>query len=172
MKRLAPAFPLIVSLLFAAAPAFAQDHPVKHHDVPADVPHPYDVNADAHADVKAALAAAKKSGKPTLLIFGANWCPDCRSLDASLHSEKNAPLIDRNFQVVKIDVGDWDKNIDISDAYGKPIAKGIPAAAIVSPKGEVLYVTKLGELADARKMSDQGIYDFFRQRADEAKKGG
>ncbi len=171
MKR-APVVLALAALLLAAAPAFAQDHPKTHHEVPADVPHPYDVNADAHADIKAALAEAKKTGKPTLLVFGANWCPDCRALDASLHSEKNAPLINQHFQVVKIDVGDWDKNLDISDSYGKPIAKGIPAAVIVSPKGKVLYATKAGELADARKMSDDGVYDFFQQRVAEAKQGG
>jgi len=32
---------------------------------------------------------------------------------------------------------------------------------ILSPKNEVLYATKDGELADARKLGDDGIYDFF-----------
>ena len=43
-----------------------------------------------------------------------------------------------------------------------PIKKGIPAVAILSPRGEVLYATKEGELANARTMSDKGIYDFFK----------
>lgn len=122
---------------------------------------PYDVHADAKAQVKQALAIGHKTHKPTLLIFGANWCGDCRALDASLHTEKNAALIAQHFEVVKVDVGNWDHNLDVANAYGNPIEKGIPAAVVVSPEGQMVYTTKLGELANARKMSDEGIYDFF-----------
>lgn len=121
----------------------------------------YDEKADAHADVQAALAAAKASGKPVVVVFGANWCPDCRALDKALKNDANAALMSSSFHVVKVDVGQFDKNLDIAKAYGDPIKKGIPAAAVLSPQGEVLYATKAGEIGDARKMSDQGVYDFF-----------
>jgi thiol-disulfide isomerase/thioredoxin len=122
---------------------------------------PYDAAADAKAQVRQALAAGKKAHKPTLLIFGANWCGDCRALDASLHTAKNAALVEAHFEVVKIDVGNFDHNLELSQAYGDPIQKGIPAAVVVGADGKTLYTTKAGELANARKMSDQGIYDFF-----------
>ncbi|HCH0556420.1 thioredoxin family protein [Pseudoxanthomonas sp. X-1] len=129
---------------------------------------PYNPQADAKAEVAQALAAGKQARKPTLLIFGANWCGDCRALDTSLHSEKNAALVKQHFEVVKVDVGNWDHNLDIANTYGNPIEKGIPAAVVVSPAGKVVYATKAGELANARKMSDEGIYDFFSKVA----KGG
>jgi thiol-disulfide isomerase/thioredoxin len=128
---------------------------------------PYNPQADAKAEVAQALAAGKQARKPTLLIFGANWCGDCRALDTSLHSE-NAALVNQHFEVVKVDVGNWDHNLDIANTYGNPIEKGIPAAVVVSPTGKVVYTTKAGELANARKMSDEGIYDFFSKVA----KGG
>ena len=37
----------------------------------------------------------------------------------------------------------------------------IPAVAILSEDGKPLYATRSGELADARKMGDAGIYEFF-----------
>ncbi|PZP60111.1 MAG: thiol reductase thioredoxin [Pseudoxanthomonas spadix] len=129
---------------------------------------PYNPQADAKAEVAQALAAGKQARKPTLLIFGANWCGDCRALDTSLHSEKNAALVKQHFEVVKVDVGNWDHNLDIANTYGNPIEKGIPAAVVVSPAGKVVYATKAGELANARKMSDEGIYEFFSKVA----KGG
>jgi thioredoxin 1 len=43
------------------------------------------------------------------------------------------------------------------------LEKGIPAVAIISAKNEVLYVTREGELANARKMGDSGIYEFFKR---------
>jgi len=124
-------------------------------------PLPYDEAADAKADVKRTLGEAKKSNLPVLVIFGANWCEDCRALDKALKTGKNAELVNREFKVVKVDVGRFDKNLDVAEAYGNPIKKGIPGAAILSPDGKVLYLTKLGELADARHMSETGIYDFF-----------
>ena len=122
---------------------------------------PYDEAADARADVKRTLAEAGKRNMPVLVIFGANWCLDCRALDKALHEGRNAELVNREFKVVKVDVGRFDKNLDLAEAYGNPIKKGIPGAAVLSPQGSVLYITKLGELADARHMSETGIYDFF-----------
>jgi protein disulfide-isomerase len=98
---------------------------------------------------------------PVLLVFGANWCGDCQLLDTSFKSGESAPLIQKNFKVVKIDVGKFDKNVDVAESYGVPLKKGIPAVAILSPQGQVVYATKTGELANARKMGDRGIYDFF-----------
>ena len=134
-------------------------------------PLPYDEKADANADMQRALSAAKTTGTPVLVIFGANWCADCRALDKALSSGKNAELVAREFKVVKIDVGQFDRNLDVAARYGNPIKKGIPAAVVLSPQGEVLYATRLGELADARHMSDTGIYDFFKGVVQQAKKG-
>ncbi|MDB5766786.1 MAG: putative thiol-disulfide isomerase and thioredoxin, partial [Collimonas fungivorans] len=59
------------------------------------------------------------------------------------------------------DVGNFDKNLDVAQSYGNPIKKGIPAAVLLSPDNKILYSTKAGELADARRMGENGIYDFF-----------
>jgi thioredoxin 1 len=126
---------------------------------------PYNEQADAKAEVQRVVAEAKASNKPALLIFGANWCEDCRALDKALKSEKNAALMAQEFRVVKVDVGRFDRNLDIANTYGNPIKKGIPAAVVISPKGDLIYATRAGELADARGMSESGIYDFFKQAA-------
>ena len=62
-----------------------------------------------------------------------------------------------------VDVGQMDKNLDVAKSYGVPLEKGIPAVAIISTNNEVLYATKAGELADAKKMGDNGIYEFFKR---------
>jgi len=131
---------------------------------------PYDEAADAKADVKQALSAAKSANMPVLVIFGANWCKDCRALDQALSTGRNAELVKREFKVVKVDVGNFDKNLDLAEAYGNPIKKGIPAAVVLSPDNKVLYATRLGELADARSMSETGIYDFFKKVTETARK--
>lgn len=122
---------------------------------------PYDEAADAKAQVAAALAEAGKARLPVLVVFGANWCGDCKVLDLAFKEGAAAPLIARHFKVVKVDVGRFDRNVGIAEQYGVPLKSGIPAVAVLSPQGQVLYATKGGELADARQMGDQGIHDFF-----------
>lgn len=121
---------------------------------------PYDEKADATADVAAAFAKAKATDRKVLIVFGANWCPDCRELDKAMHGQ-SAALIDAKFVVVKVDIGRFDKNMEIAQAYGNPTKKGIPAAVMVAADNRVLYATKGGELANARTMSESGVYDFF-----------
>ncbi len=122
---------------------------------------PYDERADAKADIAQALAAARQAKVPVLVVFGANWCPDCRILDAAFKSGPSATLIDKGFKVVKVDVGRFDRNVDVAEKYGIPLKKGIPTVAVLGADGSVRYATKGGELADARKMGESGIHDFF-----------
>ena len=150
---------LTASLLLAASFASQASGP----------PPIYDEAADAKAAVQAALADAQQAGRPVLVVFGANWCGDCRMLDATFKSGPSAPLIAQHFKVVKVDVGRFDRNVDIAEKYNVPLKKGIPAVAVLSPQGKLLYATEGGELADARKMGDQGVYDFFTRVAATAK---
>jgi protein disulfide-isomerase len=122
---------------------------------------PYDEAADAKADIAAALTAAQKDKVPVLVVFGANWCGDCKMLDMAFKEGASAPLIAKNYKVVKVDVARFTKNVDVAESYGVPLKKGIPAIAVLGENGRVLYATTGGELADARKMGDSGVADFF-----------
>ena len=124
---------------------------------------PYDESADARLEVRRALADAAAAGTSVLLVFGANWCTDCKILDMTMKKDPTSALVARTFKVVKVDVGRFDRNVDVATAYGVPLKSGIPAIAILSPRHEVVYATRAGELADARKMGDAGIHEFFRR---------
>ena len=133
--------------------------------VAADVP--YNEAADAKADIRAALAAAQQAKVPVLVVFGANWCGDCRMLDTAFKTGASAPLMAKSFRIVKVDVGRFDRNVDIATGYGVPLKSGIPAVAVLAANGRLLYATAGGELADARKMGDTGVLDFFTKVAAE-----
>jgi protein disulfide-isomerase len=124
---------------------------------------PYNETADAKLDIQQALTNAVAAKAQVIVVFGANWCGDCKMLDSAMKHGASAPLLARDFEIVKVNVGRFDKNVDIAKAYGVPLQKGIPAVVILSTNNEVVYVTKEGELANARSMGDSGIYDFFKQ---------
>lgn len=116
-------------------------------------PLPYDEQADAHADVRHAIEQAKSRHKKVLLVFGANWCPDCRSLSAQMQEGSLAKKLRLRYVVAKINIGNWDRNMDIANEYGNPPKKGIPAIAVLGADGQLLNATLAGELSVARSMS-------------------
>jgi thioredoxin 1 len=126
---------------------------------------PYDEAADAKAQIKSALTDASQANVSVLVVFGANWCGDCKMLDLAFKEGVAAPLIAKNFRVVKVNVGKFDRNTDVAESCGVPLKSGIPAVAILASNGQVLYATKAGELADARSMGDKAIYEFFAKAA-------
>ena len=142
----------LLSMALLTAPAWAIAAPL-----------PYNEAADAKAEIEQALATAGSTKRNVLVIFGANWCEDCRALDASLKSQKNAELLAKEFVVVKVDVGNFDRNGALTTQYGNPTKKGIPAAIVLAPNNQTLYATRAGELSNARRMSESGVYEFFSQ---------
>ncbi len=128
-------------------------------------PWPYNERADAAGDIQHALAAAQTDHRQVLLVFGANWCADCRALDQAMHGSSQR-LIARQFDVVKIDVGNFDKNLYLAKRYGNPIAKGIPAIVVLGADNQLLYSTAAGELANAGQMTERSIYDFLKRNLD------
>jgi len=124
---------------------------------------PYNEAADAQQEIRQALADAAQSGKSVIVVFGANWCGDCKVLDLAMKQGSSAAFVAREFRVVKVDVGRFDRNVAVAESYGVPLKNGIPAVVILSAANKVLYVTRAGELADARSMGENGIYDFLRK---------
>jgi thioredoxin 1 len=129
---------------------------------PARAQGPYDRRADAHKDIQTALADAQDDGKLVLLDFGANWCLDCIVLSHLFEDQTVRPFLDGNFHVVSVDVGNWDRNLDLSQRYGSPIDGGIPALVILARSGEVVASTKNGALADARTATAREVLDYLK----------
>ena len=122
---------------------------------------PYDEAADAHAQVAQAVSAAAQDHRPVLVVFGANWCPDCRALDLAMKDGRNAELIGREFRVVKVDVGRFDRNVDVAERYGVPLKKGVPALVVLEADGRVVYAQKNGEFESMRSMDPRSVNDFL-----------
>jgi thioredoxin 1 len=139
----------LLTALLAATGAFGQARSI------------YDENADAHAEVRAALARAAHEHKRVILDFGGNWCGDCQVLDLYFHREPNAALLAANFILVDIDIGRMDKNVDIAQKYDVPLQKGVPALAVLDPNGRLLYSQTHGEFESMRRMDSDSVTEFL-----------
>ena len=124
---------------------------------------PYNEAADARKEIRQALSEATQAGKSVIVVFGANWCGDCKVLDLAMKQGASAAFVTREFKVVKVDVGRFDRNVGVAESYGVLLKNGIPAIVILSAANKVVYVTRAGELADARNMGENGIYEFLKK---------
>jgi hypothetical protein len=56
-----------------------------------------------------------------------------------------------------------DANVDIAEKYGIPLHKGVPALAVLSEKGQLLYSQKGGEFEDMRNLQSSALTEFLLQ---------
>jgi len=115
----------------------------------------------AHAEIAAALHTAAATHKRVILDFGGNWCPDCLVLDRYFHDARNEPIVKANYVVVHINIGRMDANVDLARRYGIPLKKGVPALAVLSGSGKVLYSQKGGEFEAMRNMQSSALTQFL-----------
>jgi thioredoxin 1 len=121
----------------------------------------YAPGIDAHEEIKQAVAQAAKQHKNVLIVFGANWCYDCHVLDLAFHRPDLTSVLQKNYEVVHVDVGEGDKNQDIMQQYGVPMKKGIPALAVLDSHGKLLYSQQGGEFEKARSLAPEDLLTFL-----------
>ena len=163
--RLAVAALLALSLAApAAAEAPAPRMTIKSFEqLHQPLPLPYREGANADRDVSAALARASKSGKLLLIDLGGNWCLDCRLLAGTMEEQPLKAWIARHYETVMVDVGRFDKNLQIPAHYGiKKRLDGVPSILIVDPVSDRLVDEgHIASLSDARSMSPQAVADWL-----------
>ena len=120
----------------------------------------------APAEIRAALASASKDHKRVILVFGGNWCYDCHVLDATFHSKDIAPLVNANFHVVHINIGeDYDKNLDLAAKYQVPLKRGVPALVVLDPDGKLVYSQQAGEFENSTRIGPADVTAFLQKWA-------
>jgi thioredoxin 1 len=148
-------FPRSVAMALILVSGAAMAHPAGREIYPDP--------AEAKADIAHALATAASTHKRVLLDFGGNWCGDCQVLDIYLHNPQNAPLLESNFVLVHVNVGQYDANLDLAKKYGIPLEKGVPAVAVLNATGKLLYSQKSGEFESMRRMDPNAVTKFLVQ---------
>jgi thiol:disulfide interchange protein len=119
--------------------------------------------AQAKADLAAALKTAAATHKRVLLDFGGNWCGDCQVLDIYFHNSENLPILESNFVLVHVNIGHYDANLDIAEKYEIPLKKGVPALAVLSDHGKLLYSQRTGEFESMRRIDPSSVTGFLVQ---------
>ena len=122
---------------------------------------PFDNESDAKADVEMALERAVLSDNKLIIVMGANWCHDSRALAGWFETPRFARLLSKDYEVVFVDVGYKDRNIDIAQSYGIEKIKGTPTVLVVSPEAQLLNPKSAPTWRNAASRDEDAIFDYF-----------
>jgi thioredoxin 1 len=123
----------------------------------------YPPPTQAAADIAEAIRSAAATHKRVILDFGGNWCTDCHVLDSYFHDSANNSFLEANYILVHVNVGHLDTNVDIAEQYRIPLNKGVPAIAVLSNRGKLLYSQRTGEFEAMRYMQSGAVTEFLKR---------
>ena len=125
------------------------------------LPKPYDGLVYSDDDLKSFIVSTVKSNKQPIIIFGANWCPDCRIFSGTVDIPKIKSYIDDHFAILYIDVKRYEINMQLMEEFGIPSAEGIPRVLVFDKRMNLINNSNTTEWRTARERSSQEIFDFF-----------
>jgi thioredoxin-related protein len=152
---------VIAAAIVLAAPSLAADSAAPVTVSPHPEARPFGDPAHADRDVADAMARAKANGHRVLLVFGANWCHDSRALAGWFATPRFAAMLNPRYEIVWIDVGQKDHNLDLARRYGLDGIKGTPTVLMLDSAGKPLNLKDAPRWHDASKRSEDKIYRYF-----------
>jgi len=148
-------FLLLLSFSIAAPVVQAQTH---------DLEHLYNPDANAKADIAAAVKQAAIEKKHVLLQIGGNWCIWCKRLYKFVNDDpalKQAQ--DKDYIVYHLNYSKENKNLPILKTLGFPQRFGFPVIVILDAKGNRLHTQNTGILESADSYDKQKLLDMYKQ---------
>ena len=134
---------------------------------PSELPKPFSGQVIEARQLKDFISKALELKKQPLVIFGANWCPDAQCLEAVMKLVTVNKFVAQHYEVMRIDVGDYDQNMDLYKVFRMPSKEGIPRVIILDLKGKVLNLDSNDRWRAARETAPQEIFNYFQEFANQ-----
>lgn len=150
---------VLFTILAISAATFAQQ---KTEDKKEEVKI-YNPNADARADIDAAVARAKKSKKHVFIQVGGNWCPWCIAFHQLVDATPALKTyLNDNFEPVLVNWSKENKNEAVMASLNYPGRFGYPVFVILDGKGKVLHIENSAYLEEGKGHSVKKVTDFLK----------
>jgi len=119
-------------------------------------------SAQPMEDIDKTLANAKANNKLALIVMGANWCHDSRSLATKLYLPEVKETIESNYELMFVDVGYLTKIKEVITRFGMPVIYATPTVLIIEPNTEALINGHNMHIwRDADKVSVSDTHQYF-----------
>ena len=135
----------------------------QNYELEMPLPLPYDRVIYTINDLNKFIEETINAKKQPIIIFGANWCPDCRIFSGTINIPKVKSYIDNYFEILYVDVQRYEINMSLMEEYGIPSQEGIPRVLVFNYEKELINNTTTAEWRTARDRTSQEIFDFFQK---------
>jgi len=125
------------------------------------LPLPYNGEIYSSNDIEAFLVSSISKSKQPIIIFGGNWCPDCRILEGTLQLPTIKKYMIKHYKIMHVDVGRYDKNMNLISYFKIPEEEGVPRVLVFDNKKNILNMNSTQEWRTARDRNKQEIFNYF-----------
>ena len=127
------------------------------------LPLPYDEKVVDSLQLDEFIDLSISKGKQPVVIFGGNWCPDCRILEGTLAMPTIKKFLQQHYRVMHNDIGRYDRNMELMDYLNIESKKGVPRVVILDLEKNIVNSSTSSEWTTARDRKQQEIYNYFQK---------
>lgn len=147
MKKIILVFLLLTSRVFAQETA-----PLYHPD------------ADAKAEIAAAVKKAAAEHKHVLLMIGGNWCRWCKMFDKMTREQTSVDsALKANYIFQHVNFSKENKNSALLAELDFPQRFGFPVFVVLNEKGQRIHTQNSGYLEEGEGYNIKKVIEFFDQ---------
>ena len=122
----------------------------------------YNPEANAKADIEAAIKKAAKSGKHVMIQVGGNWCGWCIAFDKQVKSNDTLKTaLQRNYVTYHLNYSRENKNEEVLASLGYPQRFGFPVFVVLDGDGNRLHTQNSVYLEEGKGHNTKKILNFF-----------
>lgn len=127
-----------------------------------DKPQIYNVQADAAADIAAAVKKAKAENKHVFLQIGGNWCVWCLRFNKLVtENDTLRTAMESNYVVVHVNYSKENKNEKVLAGLGYPQRFGFPVFVVLDGSGNRLHTQNSSYLEEGSGHSAKKVLGFL-----------
>jgi len=125
------------------------------------LPLPYDGVVYKESEIDLFIVNTIKDSKQPIVIFGGNWCPDCRVLEGTIKMPSIKRFMDKHYSILHIDVGRYEVNMNLMDYFGVAREEGVPRVLVFDMNKNIINSSTTKEWTTARDRRQQEIFNYF-----------
>tara|TARA_Y100000992_G_scaffold219174_1_gene151727 strand:- start:622 stop:1056 length:435 start_codon:yes stop_codon:yes gene_type:complete len=129
----------------------------------APYPEPYKKLKISLNELKEFIKHSVDQNKQSIVIFGANWCPDAKFLEAVMQLPTVENFLKKYVNILNIDLGNYEINMELFNFFNSDIQDGIPRIFIMDNKGLNINLDSNDSMRKAREISTQEIFNYFQK---------
>ena len=126
-------------------------------------PEPYEEIKVTLNELREFIKKSVDQNKQSLVIFGANWCPDAKFLEAVMQLPTVNSFLKKYVNILNIDIRKYEINTELFNFFDSDINDGIPRVFIMDKRGLNINLDSNDAMRMARELSAQEIFNYFQE---------